>query len=96
MERVAVIAVVGAMFCFATAAVAQDIEVSSLDVKRVNKDVEREVVSETRPGHIIDVKGRQVRLVGQRFFPDNSNDVALFGRADALKREEARSQYASK
>lgn len=96
MERVAVIAAVGAMFCFATAAVAQDIEVSSLDVKRVNKDVEREVASETRPGHIIDVKGRQVRLVGQRFFPDNSNEVALFGRADALKREEARSQYASK
>lgn len=96
MERVAVIAVVGAMFCFATAAVAQDIEVSSLDVKRANKDVERKVASEARPGHIIDVKGRQVRLVGQRFFPDNSNDVALFGRADALKREEARSQYASK
>lgn len=95
MERVAFGAAVGAVFCFVTAAVAQDIEVSSLDIKRSAKTAESMAPSKVSQGYIVDVSGRQVRLVGPRFFPDNSKDVELFGRSEALAREEARSQLAS-
>ncbi|UHS59240.1 hypothetical protein HRR99_17745 [Agrobacterium vaccinii] len=95
MERVAIGAAVGAVFCFVTAAVAQDIEVSSLDIKQSAVSIETKRPVKAQAGYIVDVSGRQVRLVGPRFFPDNSKEVALFGRADALVREEARSQMAS-
>lgn len=95
MVRVAVNAVIGALFCFATAALAQDIEVSSLDIKSSSTETKRQVTSESTTRHITDVKGRQVRLVGQRFFPDDLNEIALFGRAEALKREQARAQITS-
>lgn len=95
MERVAIGAAVGAVFCFVTAAVAQDIEVSSLDVRQSNEGIETRQPVKTNPGYSVDADGRQVRLVGPRFFPDNSREVALFGRADALAREKARLQMVS-
>jgi hypothetical protein len=90
MNRVAVGAAVGAIVCFVTAAMAQDIEVSSLDIKHtkgVRETAQRNVADDR---YIVDVSGKQVRLVGPRFFPDNSKEVALFGRKQALAREEAR------
>jgi len=39
--------------------------------------------------YIVDVSGKRVRLIGPRFYPDNSNEVELAGRKDALMREAA-------
>ncbi|KXG85347.1 hypothetical protein [Agrobacterium bohemicum] len=96
MNRVAVGAAVGAVVCFVTAAMAQDIEVSSLDIKHTQNIRETTGSNVAKHGYIVDVSGKQVRLVGPRFFPDNSKGVALFGRNRALAREEARSQIAAK
>lgn len=39
--------------------------------------------------YIVDVSGKRVRLIGPSFFPDNSNNVELAGRKDALMKEAA-------
>lgn len=39
--------------------------------------------------YIVDVSGKRVRLIGPRFYPDNSDEVELAGRKDALMREAA-------
>ncbi|MBB3945325.1 hypothetical protein GGQ73_001258 [Rhizobium skierniewicense] len=98
MKRVAVGAGVGAVLCLVTAAMAQDIEVSSLEVP--NTDIENLSVPSKAKDHdgryIVDVSGKRVRLVGPRFFPDSSREIELSGRAQSLARENARAQLASK
>ncbi|GAK73032.1 hypothetical protein RRU01S_30_00300 [Agrobacterium rubi TR3 = NBRC 13261] len=94
MRRVAVGAGVSVVLCLVTAAVAQDIEVSSLDIRRTTVETVKAASPDGR--YIVDVSGKQVRLVGPRFFPDNSKEVELFGRTQALAREDARAQVASK
>ncbi|XUY29270.1 hypothetical protein RMR21_019850 [Agrobacterium sp. rho-8.1] len=98
MKRVAVGAGVGAALCLATVVMAQDIEVSSLDLRKTNiETLSAPVKTIGQDGrYIVDVSGKQVRLVGPRFFPDNSKEVELFGRAQSLARENARAQLASK
>ncbi len=96
MRRVAVGAAMGVALCFVTAAVAQDIEVSSLDLKQTNMKHEKAQPAAKDPRYIVDVSGKQVRLVGPRFFADNSNEVELLGRTQALLREEARSEIAAR
>ena len=96
MKRVAVCAAVGAVMCFGTVAIAQDIEVSSLDIKQTHATFETKRSNAADHRYVADVSGKQVRLVGPRFFPDNSKEVALFGRDQALAREQARSQIAAK
>ncbi|NTE89060.1 hypothetical protein [Agrobacterium rubi] len=98
MRRVAVGAGVSVVLCLVTAAVAQDIEVSSLDLRKTTVETVSAPVRAASPDgrYIVDVSGKQVRLVGPRFFPDNSKEVELFGRTQALAREDARAQVASK
>ncbi len=45
--------------------------------------------AESAATYIVDVSGKRVRLIGPRFYPDNSNEVELAGRKDALMREAA-------
>ncbi|MGP4691386.1 hypothetical protein [Agrobacterium cavarae] len=45
--------------------------------------------AENADTYIVDVSGKRVRLIGPRFYPDNSNEVELAGRKDALMREAA-------
>ncbi|MGN8171612.1 hypothetical protein [Agrobacterium sp. 22117] len=45
--------------------------------------------AESPATYIVDVSGKRVRLIGPRFYPDNSNEVELAGRKDALIREAA-------
>lgn len=45
--------------------------------------------AESASTYIVDVSGKRVRLIGPRFYPDNSNEVELAGRKDALMREAA-------
>ncbi|WP_427928235.1 hypothetical protein [Agrobacterium cavarae] len=45
--------------------------------------------AESAATYIVDVSGKRVRLIGPRFYPDNSNELELAGRKDALMREAA-------
>lgn len=96
MKRVTIGAAAGIVAFLVTGAFAQDIEVSSLDVRQGASNFNPGKAAASDPRYIIDVSGKQVRLVGPRFFPDHSRDVTLAGRSEALGREEARSELAAR
>ena len=91
MKRFAIGAAACLVLTSAVAAVAQSIEVSSLDTRVSSTDTQMAADQ----NHIVDVSGKRVRLVGPRFYPDSTRDAPLLGRAEALAKEAGRNQIAS-
>lgn len=74
-----------------TAVLAQTYDVSSIipTKKPTSASIAAQVGNDVGPRYIVDVSGKRVRLIGPRFYPDNSSDVELMGRKQALEREAA-------
>ncbi|MGV1915919.1 hypothetical protein [uncultured Agrobacterium sp.] len=89
MKRSAVGAAALFLLSTTTAVLAQTYEVSSVipSKKPSLATVTRQAMEDVRPHYIVDVAGKRVRLIGPRFYPDNSSDVELMGRNQALERE---------
>lgn len=91
MKRFAIGAAACIILTSAVAVTAQSIEVSSLETR--SAVIPAPIANDQN--HIVDVSGKRVRLVGPRFYPDNTRDIQLLGRSEAIAKEAGRNQIAS-